>query len=134
MPNIPTRERPNMPPRPRMPQNISQNVPQRNLPPSRNVPPRIVYDPRKAPPRNVNYKQLQRPPVRGQNERVNPVRPTKKALPSTVSPRAKKQTKKKYKYKECTVTQEFILGFVVGMLIFGIAAIFICTALIGLFT
>ncbi len=137
MPNIPTRERPNMPQRPRIPQNIPQNVPQRNLPPSRNIPPRVVYDPRKAPPRNINYKQLQRPPVRANNERINPVRPTKKtnSPPSrTLSPRAKKQAKKKYKYKEHTVTQEFILGFIVGSLIFGIAAIFICSALIGLIT
>ena len=137
MPNIPTRERPNMPTNPRMPQNIPQNAPQRNLPPRQNIPPRVVYDPRKTPPRNINYKQLQRPPVKGQNERVNPIRPTKKttsALPAIISPRTKKKTKKKYKYKERTVTQEFILGFVVGMLIFGIAAIFVCTALTGLLT
>lgn len=138
MPNIPTRERPNMPPRPRMPQNVPQNMQQRNLPQRQYIPPRVVYDPRKAPPRNINYKQLQRPPaVKGQRERINPIRPTKKTkslFQSIISPRAKKQPKKKYKYKERTVTQEFILGFVVGALIFGIAAIFICNALIGLFT
>ncbi len=143
MPNIPTRERPSMPARQNMPprnQPVRPNSPSMNGPrpngPSRNTPPRVVYDPRRAPSANINYKQLQRPTVRNGGERINPIRPTKKALQhlSAILPKKTAKKKKKKQYKERTVTHEFMLGFFVGLLIFGVAAIFICTALIGLFT
>ncbi len=142
MPNIPTCERPdvqtrqNIPPR-NAPARPNTSPPMRpNIPPNRNIPPRVVYDPRRAHPANINYKQLQRPTVRNGNERINPIRPAKKAQPLLPALFTKKKVKKKKKnqYKERTVTHEFMLGFFVGLLIFGVAAIFICTALIGLFT
>ena len=149
MPNIPTRERPSMPTR--------QNLPPRNTPvrplgphptgprptgprpnmPQMNMPPRVVNDPRRAPSSNINYKQLKPPSPRNARERVSPIQPQKKLqalLPAIFPKKNVKKKKKKQQYKERTVTHEFMLGFFVGMLIFGVAAIFICTALIGLFT
>ena len=112
--------------------------PNTNSPMRTNIPPRVVNDPRRAPLSNIKYKQLQRPPVRNANERISPIRPQKKALPNLPAifkKKLQKNKKKKQKqYKERTVTHEFMLGFFVGLLIFGVAAIFICTALIGLFT
>lgn len=122
MPVIPTRERTEL---------------QKNQPPRQNnIPPRVVYDPRIAPQGGIRYEQLRRPPARPQNERLSPIKPAKKsALPVPLSPhKSKPRQKKKKKEKERTQVHEFLLGFVVGLIIFGTAAIFICSALIGLFT
>ena len=135
MPNIPNREQYGAPARPNIP---SGNPPPRNVPGpyanQRSTPPRVINDPRRsqAANMNINYKQLQRPVTANKNERINPIKPSKKA--QTAKSAAKSGSKKKNQYKERTVTHEFLLGFFVGLLIFGVAAIFICAALIGLFT
>ncbi len=121
MPDIPTREHAEL---------------QRNQPPRQNIPPRVVYDPRRAPQGGIRYEQLRRPQARGQNERLSPIKPAKKSVLPVPVPlhKSKPRKKKKKKEKERTQAHEFLLGFVVGLIIFGTAAIFICSALIGLFT
>lgn len=134
MSNIPTRDRqtPSAPYARKQPP--GQHVPPyqgRQYPPT---PPRQPMPPRQTP---------AQPPVpprvkpnilpRAETERLRPVPPAKNGK-SVPVPSKKANKRKRKESKERSVLGDFFLAFAVSLLVFGIAAIIVCSALISLFT
>ena len=136
MPNIPTRERypkaQNQPPR--QGQHASQQMrPPQNRPVGQSVRPQVqVQQMRHG--QNPQIRTLTPPPSA---ERLRPMKlfsnVTKKASAAKKRPIATRK-KKVRRQRERTTLGDFLLSFFVALFVFGAAAIFVCNALISLFT
>ncbi len=141
MPNIPTRQ----PIRERtvQPQRPVQNNVQRPMPPQqRSTQDRAHAQPQRnrIPAQQMRYghtEQMHTQNSRSASERIKPIQPPKSTTHKTLaatkssSPARKKKNRKK---RERTTLGDFLLSFFVALFVFGVAAIFVCNALISLFT
>lgn len=141
MPNIPTRE-------PMRERTVQQSRPmhnnaQRPVTPQQRVPQnRAPMQPQQS---RVNVQQVrygntaQMPSQKPRNasERIKPIQPPKNAVhkgSTAVKSSTPARKKKKRKQRERTTMGDFLLSFIVALFVFGVAAIFVCNALISLFT
>ena len=130
MPNIPTRERQGQVQNP-MPRQPQYSTPQSRQAQSR---PQAPTQPR------VNVQQQrynQTPQIRTLTppsaERIRPIKPATGAAKSA-APQKTQNKKKQKRTREHTTIGDFLLSFFVALFVFGVAAIFVCNAIISLFT
>lgn len=141
MPNIPTRqqvrERTVQPQRP-----VQNNVQRPVASHPRNVQGRAPVQPQqnRVPVQQMRYghtTQMHTQNPRNASERIKPIQPPKSTT-HKISTAAKSslpaRKKKKRKQRERTTIGDFLLSFFVALFVFGVAAIFVCNALISLFT
>lgn len=140
MPNIPTREpmreRTVQPQRP-MPNNVPRTSPQPRSTQGRTP---VQSQQSRVPVQQMRYghtAQTHTQNPRNASERIKPIQPPKSTTHKTstaVKSSSPARKKKKRKQRERTTIGDFLLSFVVALFVFGVAAIFVCNALISLFT
>lgn len=149
MPNIPTRERSASAQNPQ-PRQAQHNNPQMRNPSvqtrgtASTRPPQSR--PQGQPQQRVQVQQMrygQNPQIRTLTpppsaERLRPIKPSSgsaKKVPASQKRTVQTRKKKKYgRQRERTTLGDFLLSFFVALFVFGVAAIFVCNALISLFT
>jgi len=135
MPNFPTREHthkvPNQPQR--QPQYSPHQRPVQGRPTGQSQQPRVQVQ-------QVRYGQNPQirtltPPLSA--ERLRPMKPSSNDTKSAPTQKKRPQTahrKKPRRQRERTTLGDFLLSFFVALFVFGVAAVFVCNALISLFT